>query len=328
MEAFTKTSNQVELFKERNVITLPTKNQPYTISPKHPIDPVIWANSYVNLLNDLLLEYGAILMRGFDIGGAEKFNNLFSAVCGNPIEYKNRTSPRERVHENVYTSTSHPSDQNIYMHTENSYSEIYNRIISFYCLVPPIIGGETPIADERQLLASLKKETVEKFRKKGIRYVRNTFPGIGLDWKTIYQTDDKEKVNQKLKALDYDFVWVDQDHLKVNWNLPAFQKHPVTNQEMWFNHMYFGHKSLYNPGILEFFKEENLPFVTYYGDGTEIEKEIIEEIQKFYSENSIVFKWQKDDFLLLDNMMYSHGRKPFEGDRIILTAMGELQKSS
>ncbi len=306
----------------------PSKITPFIISPEAEIDALEWAENYKHELNNLILQYGAILLRGFEIGSAQKFNKLFSTICGEAMEYKNRTSPRDRVHDNVYTSTSHPSDQIIHMHTENSYSNAYNRIITFYCLIPPTEGGETPIADETKLLASLKESTVEKFREKGIRYVRNTIPGIGLDWKTIYQTDDIEEVNKKIRSLGHEFAWIGEDHLRVTWNLPAFQQHPITGEEMWFNHMYFGHKSQYNPAILEFFPEENLPFTTYYGDGSNIEEEVIQEFRKFYDEHSIVFKWQRDDFLLLDNMKYSHGRKSFKGDRTILTAMGEPHKIS
>ncbi len=304
-------------------ISLPRTNSPFTIKPNTSLDAKQWVAANKELLHDLLLEHGAVLLRGFNIGSAQKFNELFETLFGAAIEYKNRTSPREKVHDKVYTSTSHPSDMNIHMHTENSYSNVYNRIISFYCLVSPGTGGETPIADERKLLASMSPETIEKFRQKGIRYVRNTVSGVGLDWRTIYQTDSKEEVNQKLDDLGYDYTWVDDDHLRVAWTLPAFQEHPITGEDMWFNHMYFGHRSLYDPAILEFFSKENLPFATYYGDGADIEEEVIEGFKQFYEDNCVVFQWQKDDFLLLDNMMYSHGRNPFTGDRTILTAMGE-----
>ncbi len=306
--------------------TAGSANNPYTIQPTKSLDVVQWAKENREALNNLLVQQGALLLRGFEINGPEKFNALFSIICGDAMEYKNRTSPRDQVYNNVYTSTSHPSDQTIHMHTENSYSNAYNRIISFYCLVAPTIGGETPIADERKLLESLRQSTVDKFREKGVRYVRNTVPGIGLDWRTIYQTDDRDEVSKKIRELGYDFSWVDEDHLRVAWNLPAFQRHPITKEDMWFNHMYFGHKNLYDPAILEFFPEEDLPFLTCYGDGSPIEDDVLEEFKNFYLENCIVFKWQKDDFLLLDNMMYSHGRKPFEGDRTILTAMGKPQK--
>jgi alpha-ketoglutarate-dependent taurine dioxygenase len=209
------------------------------------------------------------------------------------------------------------------MHTENSYSLTYNRIIAFYCLVPPARGGETPIADERKLLTSLREETLKKFREKKIRYVRNSALGIGLDWKTIYQTDNRESVNRYLEENQIEYEWIHEDHLRVRWTLPAIQKHPITGEEMWFNHMYFGLKSHYDPLILDYFDEEDLPFATYYGDGSEIEDTVVQEFKDFYRDNSIVFKWEKGDLLLLDNMMFSHGRNPYEGDRTILTAMAQ-----
>ncbi|WP_103071992.1 TauD/TfdA family dioxygenase [Aquimarina sediminis] len=315
--------NDIFQFGKSIVTKLPSKAFPFTITPEKEIDVLQWAEKYKDQLNNILLEHGAILLRGFKIEGPQKFNELFSVISGEAIEYSNRTSPREQVYNNVYTSTSHPSDQTIYMHTENSYSNVFNRVIAFYCLVPPLEGGETPIADERRLLASLTEETVAKFKEKGIQYVRNTIPGIGLDWRTIYQTNDRSKVNEILDANGHDYTWIDEDHLRIKWSLPAFQTHPVTGEKVWFNHMYFGHKSLYNPSILEYFEEEDLPFVTYYGDGQEIEQNVIDEFKTFYDKNSIVFKWEKDDFLLLDNMFFSHGRRPFEGDRTILTTMSQ-----
>ena len=323
--SFKSKSNQEFQFGQGIIIKTASKDNPFTISSNTERDPLEWAEKHKDQINRLLLEHGAILLRGFKIDNAENFNELFSIFSGNAIEYKNRTSPRDQVYSNVYTSTNHPKSETIHMHTENSYSNIYNRIIAFYCLVPAPIGGETPIADERKLLASLKKETVEEFKAKGIQYVRNTIPGIGLSWKTIYQTEDKEDVAKFLKENGHDFIWVDSDHLRIKWTLPAFQNHPITGEEMWFNHMFFGHKSLYDPSVLEYFEEEDLPFATYFGDGTEIGPEVIAEFTNFYKEHSIIFTWEKDDFLLLDNLMFSHGRNPFKGDRTILTAMSQPQ---
>lgn len=313
-----------QLINKEVEVTPPSKHMPYTIRGNEAIDVLSWGEANRNHLNELLLEHGAILLRGFQIEGPQGFNELFKTITSsNPLEYKNRTSPREKVYNNVYTSTSHPKDQMIHMHTENSYSYTYNRLITFYCLVPPGEGGETPIADERRITSILDPKYVEKFRNLGVKYVRNTIPGVGLSWKTIFQTEDHAKVNEYLTSKNYDFEWVTAEHLRLKWVLPAFQTHPITGQEMWFNHMYFGHKSLYHPAIVEFYSEENLPFATYYGDGSDIEDEAMTQLKQYYQNESIVFKWHKNDFLLLDNMMFSHGRKPFKGDRTILTAMGE-----
>jgi alpha-ketoglutarate-dependent taurine dioxygenase len=329
METFPKLTKKqdepVASFSDKVEMTLPAKDRtfPFMITRLESIDCIAWAEAHKNEINELLLKHGAILLRGFEIGSAQKFNDLFSTIVGQALEYKNRTSPREQVFKNVYTSTSHPNDQVIHMHTENSYSKATNRILAFYCLVPPSQGGETPIADERELLTFLKEETKLKFKNKKIQYVRNVVPGIGLDLKSIYQTDNKEELNKIFRDTGVDHEWVSEHQLRLKWVLPAFINHPVTNKEVWFNHMFFGHKSLYSQEVLEAFNEEDLPFVTYYGDGSEIEENVIQEFKDFYEKNSIVFKWQKDDFLLLDNMMYAHGRKPYSGDRTILTAMAQ-----
>ena len=316
---------EIQQFKTSAIeVITPSKNMPYTIKGNQNMDIFSFGIKNKAWINSLLLEHGAILLRGFQIDGAKGFSKLFETITASEaIEYKNRTSPRDKVYDNVYTSTSHPKDQVIHMHTENSYSKVYNRIISFYCLIPPDEDGQTPIADERKITSILDPKFVEKFRNKGIKYVRNSMPGIELDWKTIFQTDDKEQANEMLRLSNYDYEWVTKDHLRLKWVLPAFQKHPVTGEEMWFNHMYFGHKSLYHPGVLEYFKEENLPFSTYYGDGSDIEEEVIAQMKTYYENHSIVFHWQKNDFLLLDNMMFSHGRKSFKGKRKILTVMGQ-----
>jgi alpha-ketoglutarate-dependent taurine dioxygenase len=286
-------------------------------------DCVAWGKKYRKEINELLVEYGAVLLRGFDIGSAQRFNDLFNTLAGDALEYKNRTSPRDQVFNNVYTSTSHPKDQVIHMHTENSYSKSANRIISFFCLVPSPVGGQTPIADERELVTCLREETVNRFRDKQIQYVRNVFPGIGLDLKTIYQTDNRDELKKIFSESGVEHEWISDNHLRLKWVLPAFINHPVTKKDVWFNHMFFGHKSLYDPMVLELFDEEDLPFVVYYGDGSRIEEDVIDEFKDFYEKKSIVFRWEKDDFLLLDNMMYSHGRKPYEGNRTILTAMAQ-----
>ena len=92
---------------------------------------------------------------------------------------------------------------------------------------------------------------------------------------------------------------------------------------MWFNHAYFGFKQHFDPAILDYFSEEELPFATYYGNGEDFEDEVVQEFLDFYSANSIVFTWEQGDILLLDNMMYSHGRNPYQGDRAILAAMAQ-----
>ena len=75
--------------------------------------------------------------------------------------------------------------------------------------------------------------------------------------------------------------------------------------------------------MLSVFNEENLPYNTYYGDGSPIETSVIEEIRDAYRQETVKFPWREKDLLMLDNMLVAHGRSPFVGPRRILAAMGD-----
>ncbi|HEY0386700.1 MAG TPA: TauD/TfdA family dioxygenase, partial [Pyrinomonadaceae bacterium] len=94
-----------------------------------------------------------------------------------------------------------------------------------------------------------------------------------------------------------------------------------------FNHLAFYHISSLSPevreSLLSQFAESDLPFNTYYGDGSTIEERVVEEIREAYRQEVVEFPWQEGDILLVDNMLVAHGRKPFTGPRRILVTMGE-----
>jgi alpha-ketoglutarate-dependent taurine dioxygenase len=108
---------------------------------------------------------------------------------------------------------------------------------------------------------------------------------------------------------------------------PAVTRHPVTGETLWFNHATFFHVSTLAPAIREEllveFAEDELPANTYYGDGSPIEPEILDQLRALYEQFTVSFAWQKGDVLLLDNMMVAHGRAPYEGARKILVGMAE-----
>jgi hypothetical protein len=76
--------------------------------------------------------------------------------------------------------------------------------------------------------------------------------------------------------------------------------------------------------MLSMFREEDLPRNVYYGDGTPIEDSVVAEISEVYNQLAVRFQWQAGDVILLDNMLTSHARDPFEGARKILVAMAEI----
>jgi hypothetical protein len=75
--------------------------------------------------------------------------------------------------------------------------------------------------------------------------------------------------------------------------------------------------------LLSEFKEEDLPTNTYYGDGTPIEPDVLDELRGAYLAEKTVYPWQTGDVLVLDNMSVAHGRESYLGKRKILAGMAD-----
>jgi len=291
------------------------------------VDIFSWLQNNRPEVQKHLRQSGAVLFRGFGINTVDLFERFLKSLSNEILEYKHRSSPRHEIQNHIYTSTDHPADQFINMHNEHSYSHEWPLKIIFCCITPSETGGETPIADSRLVLSRLREETRDKFIRKGIRYVRNMGTGLGMDWKKVFQTDDKTVVEEYCRKYSVDFFWGDDERLRLEFVRPAIRTHPLFGEESWFNHAFFFNilslEQSLREDLLTNGSPEILPFLTYYGDGSEIEPSVIEEIRSVYENTMVSYQWMKGDVLVLDNMYMAHGRMPFEGERKILVGMLE-----
>ncbi|MBD3557334.1 TauD/TfdA family dioxygenase [Planktothrix sp. FACHB-1355] len=301
---------------------------PLVVSPKNAnLSLLNWAADNRDWIKTGLSVHGAILFRGFADSHLDGFEKFTAIVSDRVMDYRERSSPRHTVKNNIYTSTDYPPSQKIFPHNEHSYSKTFPQKLFFYCSIPPNSGGETPIADCRRILRRLSPETVNKFRDKKWMYVRNFGDGFGLPWETVFQTDDKNTVENYCRQNLIQFEWKPDNHLKTRQIRPVVIDHPVTGEEIWFNHLTFFNVATLDPNIreimLEAFPEEDLPNNTYYGDGTKIEDHVLEELQSAYLNELVTFKWQQNDIILLDNILTAHARNEFTKPREILFSMAD-----
>lgn len=287
---------------------------------------IIYASRDVDL-RIALARHGALLLRGLNLRTTGDFETVARTISPQLIEYGERSSPRTRISRGIYTSTDHPPDQPIVLHNEQSYTLNWPMKIWFYCAQPAATGGRTPLADSRKILKRLRPEIVERFEQKQIMYVRNYNPGVGLSWREAFQTDDRAEVERYCAQEEIDVEWRDGDRLRTRQVRPAVRTHPDTGERVWFNHAMFFNLSSLEPAaretMLAVVDESEVPFNTFYGDGTPIEPAVMDEIRAAYDSETVKFDWQRGDLLLVDNMLAAHGREPFTGDRKVLVAMAE-----
>jgi alpha-ketoglutarate-dependent taurine dioxygenase len=302
------------------------KQFPLVIKPAvKGLDLISWSSNNREFIEQQLLQHGAILFRNCQIDSAAKFEQFITASCDEALEYSYRSSPRTQVGNRIYTSTDYPADRSIFPHNENSYSATFPLIILFFCLTPAPTGGETPIGRCRNIIKHISHDIQDKFQQKQIMYLRNFGDGFGLSWQTVFQTTNKQKVEEYCRQNHIQWEWKKGDRLRTKQIQPAMVFHPQTKEKVWFNHAAFFHISTLEPQIRQAliaeFKEEDLPTNTYYGDGSPFEKDVLDCLRHAYQQEMVTFSWQQGDVLLLDNILVVHGRNSYEGSRKVLVGM-------
>lgn len=295
-----------------------------------PTRPLEWAEQNKTLVETILHDRGALLIRGLRFHSTRQFGQFLEALFDQGLsEYSYRSTPRTKLGGNVYTATEYHPSETIPQHNESSYASVWPMRIGFFCMIPSAqgMGGATPLADSREVLKKIPAHIVEKFERKKLQYVRN-YGRMDLPWSEVFQMDDKLQVEAFCRENGIEFEWIGDNGLRTRQITPATLVHPVTGQKVWFNQAHLFHLSALPDelaqNIASLCREDEYPRNVYFGDGSPIDVEDLDCIRAVYDEMKFHFNWQKDDILLLDNVLYTHGRQPYSGDRKILVGMAKL----
>jgi alpha-ketoglutarate-dependent taurine dioxygenase len=293
------------------------------------VDLVGWLAAQRAPIDEHLLRRGAILWRGFHLADEDAFERLAGALSGPGalMHYDEGSTPRSVVRGKVYTSTEYSAAQRIPLHCEMAYAHRWPARLWFWCRKSATRGGATPIAESRAVLARLSAPMIERFRARGVMYVRNFGEGLDVPWQQVFRTNSQEAVARYCAEAGIHVEWRPGGRLRTRHIRPALAIHPRTGQEVWFNQAHLFHTTSLEPAVrralLETTPFDELPRNACYGDGAPIEDDVIAEINAAYQAASVEFPWQEGDILLVDNMLVAHGRTPFEGPRRVLVVMAE-----
>lgn len=291
-----------------------------------------------DFLKEKLLKHGGLLFRNFPIRQVPDFTSVIKHLnTGKFIDYIGGDSPRIKVTEGVYTSTEAPPSIKIPLHNELSFVKYHPSHIYFYCDTPPAEKGETILADARRVYDSIDKDVKKRFVEKQLKYVScyhhkskamNFINRFHKSWVDVFETHDKQEVEEKCKACEFSYKWQQQDWLQISQVRPAAIPHVKTQEMIWFNQ---AHLFDFNPKLLGWGKYLGTKVLyaqkhkrlheVFFADGTKIPRRDLYHILDKLDENTIYFPWQKGDVLVLDNVLAMHGRATFKGKRRILTAM-------
>lgn len=313
------------MMKVRQYQMIAGRRSPLVVEPVAPGEELpAWITAQGTLISEQLAEYGAVLFRGFRVERIEDFERFVAAVTPDRMDYVYGSTPRTSIGDRIFTATEYPPAQEIPLHNENAYQREWPMALALCCQVVAQSGGETPIADMKAVTAAIGNELMDKFERNGVRYVRHYRPFVDVPWQKVFKTEDRSALASFCAQQGIEHEWLDQETLRTAQVCQGTARHPQTGQRVFFNQAHLFHVSSLGAAarsMIEVFGADRLPRQTYFGNGEEIPAEVLAAVRSAFVQSQLTFPWHAGDVMLLDNMQFAHGRRPYKGARKVVVAL-------
>lgn len=316
---------------------------PLFIQPEDPAlradtDHVVaWFEANRAALDALLLDHGALVLRGFAFEDTAAFGQFVSCFETPDFGYSAGASPRAQLADRVFEATSAPAEAVLGMHQEMAYLPHYPARIAFYCRMPSVTGGETFLADMRAVTRRIDPRLRDAVEARGVLYTRNfRAPDVSVGhpvldafhktWTDAFSTDDPQRAFADCKGMGLTPAWLDDGSLSVAYRAPGLIDHPQTGERLWFNQIATQTLNRENTGdrfalYEQYYANRPRPYCTTYGDGGAIPEALVSSLYPVLSEQTVAFAWSHGDVLLIDNFRTAHGRNAYTGRRDVQVAL-------
>ena len=312
----------------RHVDPGPSTPFPQRISPADPRQAGLsWLQEQRDEMSRLLLRHGAVLLRGFEVADEKGFEQVARVLAGE-LEPRYGDLVKRASAEFIYDATWYPKDRAILFHNEGSHTPELPTRQFFYCSRANFTGGETPIVDSREMVRALPQDILRPLADKGLVYVRNFIRGVDVSWQDFFRTQDRADVERRCVEQQVEWHWKPDGSLRLLTRAPALIRHPLSGERSFCNQILLHHVSCLDAktgaALRAVLEPEDFPRNVQFGDGTPIPDAMVAEILRVTVATAVRFTWQRGDVLMLDNLAAGHARSPFEGDRQILVAVGDV----
>jgi len=293
----------------------------------HLADRPSWLAEHRDVLRAMVLDLGAVLVRGLNLATVPDAAAAASALAEALMVEREAFAPRTDHGGGIYATPTWPPDQPICPHHELSYATEFPALLVFCCLEAPPSGGAIALADGTAVLDDLPSDLVARFERVGWELRRTHNDLAGVPWPQAFGTNSRTGVRRYCTRHGIHYRWDATGGLHTRRRLPAVLTHPVTGRRSWFNQIAFLNEWTMEPAVREYLRAElgpdGLPFNTRYGDGTPIEESTVNLINEVYATHTVHEPWQAGDLLLVDNLRTAHGRQPYHGTCTVVMALAD-----
>ncbi|MDJ0725042.1 MAG: TauD/TfdA family dioxygenase [Prochloraceae cyanobacterium] len=245
------------------------------------------------LIIDLFKAYGVLLFRGFK-AGCDQFLEFSNSLSTDFMDYTGGYLKRQVINDNPTLLSVNDFNSAIGLHGEMYYQKQHPAMLWFYCDRPPVKDGQTIVCDGIQFYNELSDTLKDLFQQKKIKYPSKLSKE---EWQRRYKTEDIETAIKMCVDNGLQVKMNQDESMSRFYSCPAV--YPSRSQEdLVFINLIIAAKKA-NPNAVRF------------EDDSEINEEIVSELNEIASRITVEIDWQKGDILMVDNYRVMHGRRAF-----------------
>jgi alpha-ketoglutarate-dependent taurine dioxygenase len=243
---------------------------------------------------------GVLLFRGFAVD-AETFTQFSQKFSQKFLDYTGGAFNRKVINDNPTLLSVNDFNHEIKLHGEMYYQKNIPAMLWFFCAHPACQNGETTICDGKRFFEELSQPLKEKLDQSKLKYQVHWEKQI---WTKQYKTDDFEQLKQICEDNEIHLKINPDESVDLHYICPAI--HPSRSGEsMIFINSLLASKNLNPNGVC-------------FEDGSQIDDQIMGELNQIAEKITVEVCWQKGDILMVDNTRIMHGRRAFtDRDRAI-----------
>ena len=274
---------------------------------------------------------GFVLLKDTGIISPQDLQDNMKFFIDEPMEYFAGSAERHKITKNIFTTNKKPADKILPPHQEMSYARKFPKTIVFGCSQKATKGGDSILVDMVRLTDMLSIALLTKFLSRNFRIKlffkssNSKYDGLPiLTWNDAFLVDNPMEAENSAIAEGYHVEWeLNKNIMSLEHHVPGYLYHQSLDKKVIFN-------SVYPNCISKKFNDELLseyPFLEDYGyhwdDDSRLSEEEITELKQAYEKCSSKFLLEKGDVLVINNLLTSHGRLPYQGDRRINVLLGD-----
>lgn len=325
---------------------------PPIISPTRGIERSLpdAASRLEDAIHEALRAHGAVVLRGFLVGGARGFTHVLERLFGALGSTYEGPSPRARIHGAIHEASRVPPSLAIPAHSEMSYLPRPPRWLSFWCRRPASLGGATTLTDGAAVCRALDSPRLGSLLNGSLRIRRRHAAPRGArdpfelrPWSELFDTEQPDVALERAERAGMSAVLEDSGAITLTSEQPSVRVHPESNTQVWANHLLVFHASTPR-NLLAAAARDGHPYAALAwaasvakdhvapwlgrvpamdvtrGDGSPIPTGVVDHVRETVASHTHDHTWRREDVVLLDNLRILHGRRPFRGERSVAVA--------